>query len=324
MNGKHTIKVRNRRVQFELELERNITVIRGNSGTGKTTLIGMLRDYEALGEQSGVSVSSGKPCRVLTHIDWENRLQSIENSIVFIDEGNTFISSRDFANAICGTTNYYVLITRESLYQLPYSVESVLELRKTTTRSSGNTRCTYNKAYPYYKTVPKVGEQLPAFDKIITEDSNAGHQMFSHIVRAYNIECESAGGKSNIFQKLDAQDFTRALVIADGAAFGADMEKVYQLLLECPGHVTLFLPESFEWLILKAGIVRSGDVDRILANPHEYINSEEYFSWEQYFTQLLIGLTQDHEYMRYNKTKLASFYFQAENVRKLLTAIESE
>ena len=45
MKGKHIVTVRNRRVQFTLELERNITVIRGDSATGKTTLVGMLRDY---------------------------------------------------------------------------------------------------------------------------------------------------------------------------------------------------------------------------------------------------------------------------------------
>ena len=49
MKGKHSIVVRNRRVQFALELERNITVIRGDSATGKTTMLGMLRDYEELG-----------------------------------------------------------------------------------------------------------------------------------------------------------------------------------------------------------------------------------------------------------------------------------
>ena len=56
MRGTHRVAVRNRRVQFTLELERNITVIRGDSATGKTTLMGMLRDYEEQGIQSGVSV----------------------------------------------------------------------------------------------------------------------------------------------------------------------------------------------------------------------------------------------------------------------------
>lgn len=145
MKGKHSIVVRNRRVQFALELERNITVIRGDSATGKTTMLGMLRDYEELGAQSGVAVQCDKPCRTLTSRDWESQLSRMKDSIVFVDEGNAFVSSRAFAQAICGSSNYYVLITRENLYQLPYSVEAVLELQITTRRK----KRTYNKAYPY-------------------------------------------------------------------------------------------------------------------------------------------------------------------------------
>lgn len=35
MKGKHIVTVRNRRVQFTLELERNITVIRGGQRNGE-------------------------------------------------------------------------------------------------------------------------------------------------------------------------------------------------------------------------------------------------------------------------------------------------
>ena len=52
MKGKHSIVVRNRRVQFALELERNITVIRGDSATGKTTMLGMLRDTRSWGHRA--------------------------------------------------------------------------------------------------------------------------------------------------------------------------------------------------------------------------------------------------------------------------------
>ena len=92
MKGKHSIVVRNRRVQFALELERNITVIRGDSATGKTTMLGMLRDYEELGAQSGVAVQCDKPCRTLTSRDWESQLSRMKDSIVFVDEGNAFVS----------------------------------------------------------------------------------------------------------------------------------------------------------------------------------------------------------------------------------------
>ena len=320
MRGKHTVTVRNRKVQFTLELERNITIIRGDSATGKTTLIGMLRDYEMLGDQSGVTIKCDKPCRILTSLDWEERLKSTQNSIVFVDEGNAFVSTKEFAQAIRGTSNYYVLITRESLYQLPYSVEAVLELRKTTSRS----KRTYNRAYPYYKTLNSASEQLTDVDSILTEDSNAGHQMFACIAKQYHTQCDSAHGKSNIFGVLMQSSNPQTLVVADGAAFGADMEKVYQLSTLRPGHITLFLPESFEWLLLKAGVIRSAEIDRILQAPTNHIDSEKYFSWEQFFTALLVSMTEGNDYMRYNKQKLTPFYLQPNHIEKVIRAMESE
>lgn len=134
-------------------------------------MLGMLRDYEELGAQNGVTVQCDKPCRTLTSRDWESQLSRMKDSIVFVDEGNAFVSSRAFAQAICGSSNYYVLITRESLYQLPYSVEAVLELRTTTRRE----KCTYNKAYPYYGTLEHAASEMDRSDRILTEDSKVGN-----------------------------------------------------------------------------------------------------------------------------------------------------
>ena len=69
MLGRHNIIVSSQRARFNFDVTRNITVIRGDSATGKTTLIGLLSDYENLGKQSGVQVKCDKPCRVLTGAD---------------------------------------------------------------------------------------------------------------------------------------------------------------------------------------------------------------------------------------------------------------
>ena len=74
MKGKHKIEVRSGRVVFTIELERNITILRGDSATGKTTLVEMLQAYETYGRQSGVTVSCDKPCRVLSGVNWELQL----------------------------------------------------------------------------------------------------------------------------------------------------------------------------------------------------------------------------------------------------------
>ena len=44
MKGIQHIEVSNRKVKFKLDLIRNITIIRGESGTGKTTLYNMISD----------------------------------------------------------------------------------------------------------------------------------------------------------------------------------------------------------------------------------------------------------------------------------------
>ena len=43
MKGKHKIVVKNNRLHYEFEIKRNITIIKGDSATGKTTLINMIR-----------------------------------------------------------------------------------------------------------------------------------------------------------------------------------------------------------------------------------------------------------------------------------------
>ena len=49
MKGKYRITVENKRLRYEFEIKRNITVIRVDSGTGKTTLVEMLMSYQRAG-----------------------------------------------------------------------------------------------------------------------------------------------------------------------------------------------------------------------------------------------------------------------------------
>ena len=60
MTGTHHIEVKNRDAVFKFDLHRNITIIRGDSGTGKTTLYEMIADYTRLQQASGVNLSCDK------------------------------------------------------------------------------------------------------------------------------------------------------------------------------------------------------------------------------------------------------------------------
>lgn len=95
MRGQHEITVRNARVQYKFTVSRNITILRGDSATGKTMLIEMIAAHQRGGERSGVEIRSDKPCVVLTEQNWELMLSAIRDSIVFIDEGADFVRRRE-------------------------------------------------------------------------------------------------------------------------------------------------------------------------------------------------------------------------------------
>ena len=69
---------------------------------------------------------------------------------------------------------------------------------------------------------------------------------------------------------------------------------------------------SFEWMILKSGLLEDRDLKKILDEPYDYIESAENFSWERFFTKLLIARSAD-SYLKYSKNHLNPVYIK-ENI----------
>ncbi|MGN0358156.1 MAG: translation initiation factor 2, partial [Blautia sp.] len=130
MKGSYRIIVQNAKMRYDFEIRRNLTVIRGNSATGKTTFIEMIREYYEDGISSGVELSCAKTCAVLSGRDWKPVLDTMRERIIFIDEGNSFVYTKEFARAVGQSDNYYVIVTREGLENLPYSVEEIYGIRE--------------------------------------------------------------------------------------------------------------------------------------------------------------------------------------------------
>ncbi len=133
MKNKHHIVVESKRLKYEFDIKRNITVIQGDSASGKTTLLDLLGTHSRFGKESGISVQSDVPCVVFGGDAglWKTILEAYQDSIVFIDEDYPFIYSKDFAELVQASSNYFVLITRQPLYNLPYSVREIYGIRTT-------------------------------------------------------------------------------------------------------------------------------------------------------------------------------------------------
>ena len=148
MKGAYELTVQNKRIHYQFTIKRNITVIRGDSATGKTTLLEMIETYSQNGISSGIDLKCTVPCIVLHGGDWKQRLSYTHNSIVFIDECNDFIRREEFASEVKRSDNYFVLVTRDDLPNLSYSVEEIYGIRMS--KQYAGLKKTYNEFYQIY------------------------------------------------------------------------------------------------------------------------------------------------------------------------------
>lgn len=312
MKGAYQIRVKNNRNSYMFELRRNITILRGESGRGKTTLFDMIYEFNRFGKNSGVAVSCDREMIALSGDDWENVIEKNPGTIIVIDEDSQFIRSKDFATALRGSDNYFLLITRNYLADLPISVDEIYELTGAKNKKFKKVYQDVNRMFdrPSAKSLPFVP------DVIITEDKKSGYHFFKAESDRMGIQCISAGGKSKIFGVMNQYSGENVVVIADGAAFGAEIADVVEQQNLRPKKLAIFLPESFEWLVLQSGIVKNVEIEK-LEHPEEYADSSLYMSWEQYFTEILTEATKDVKYMKYKKAKLPDFYIQEKNATEI-------
>ena len=80
-------------------------------------------------------------------------------------------------------------------------------------------------------------------------------------------------------------------------------------------NICLYLPESFEWLILNSGLIEEKNVRNILEQPEKFIDSREFLSWERFFTEILICFS-DEKY-KYSKKHLNPYYVLPYNLEKV-------
>lgn len=321
MKGKHHIIVESPRLKYEFDIKRNITIIQGDSATGKTTLVDLIRDYAIRGKASPIRIESDVPCEVFngTDRDWRITLQTKAHSIIFIDEGYTFISTKEFAETVRETDNYYVLITRRSLPCLPYSIFEIYGIR--TSGKYHFPEQVYHEFYPIYGDTlftDSGGESI-----VVAEDSKSGF-LFLRACCENADSCISAEGNSNVYKIVrQISKNKKLIVVADGAAFGAFIANILTYA-QYRKNILIYLPESFEWIILKSGIITSGNLQEILSAPEEYIDSTRYFSWERFFADYLEMITKDDAVRRYQKQSLGTFYTEGKNKEQILAVFPEE
>lgn len=320
MKGFQKVHIENSKAVYDLELHRNITVVRGKSGSGKTTLYSMVEDYTRRGDQSGIRISSSRPCKAILSQDWENALQGINNSIIFIDEGAEFICSKAFGKALQHSSNYFVLFTRENLYELPYSVNEIYEIGMVGRSKKKHCLKPYYRLDSHYSLKNQWSTDRKNIEILITEDSHSGYEFFRTCFESGRIKCQSCGSKTKIFQWLRDHSDQKVFVFAAGAAFGPEIDGVQKWQEDHPNQGIICLPESFEWLLLKSGVIPDSEIEEVLQHPENFVDSENYSSWERFFTRYLTDISAGQPY-EYTKKRINPYFTGSVNAGKILGLI---
>lgn len=104
MKGQVKFRIYDKDNEYRFTLKRNITIIQGESGTGKTTLLQAMFNSMSGSSAAAYTVETSANYFVYTRafkkLRWETVLAGITNSVIFIEENNRFVYSNDFAKYV--------------------------------------------------------------------------------------------------------------------------------------------------------------------------------------------------------------------------------
>lgn len=117
-----------------------------------------------------------RPCVLLSVLDWRHQLETSKGNIIFMDESIPFIKTKEFAETVNHSDNYFVIIYRDALPRLAYGIEEIYGIRvDRENQKHAVTNRVYNTMYNIYNV--DVAKPIKP-DVAVIEDSNSGNEFF--------------------------------------------------------------------------------------------------------------------------------------------------
>ena len=316
MVGKYHLRIEDKKVRYDLDIKRKYTLIKGNSAMGKTYLRDIIDD-----EGTVITCKLNVLSLEKKELSYKSTLKDVSNCIIIIDEDVRGMTTKEFADLLKESDNYFIIFSRKKLASIPISLEEVYEFTSITKYNNMNVPYTLTRLESSYldldtdKIIPEL---------LITEDSKSGNQFFSNVL---NIPCISADGNAKVNAKLVevANDYKCIFIIVDGAAFGVYIDEVFDTIEHYNTDVFILAPESFEYLLLKAGAVRCNN--KLLDETYDYCDKKHFLqecpnfslgdnkleSWEQFYTAYLQYSSRGDKDTEYAKKYLKPYYLRYKN-----------
>lgn len=246
--------VETKRLYYDIKLKGKYSVVQGFSGRGKSTLCELIIE-SALGDKT-VKVNSTLKVVAFSKQDTGERLLSIHNSIIVIDEICLLWKEHNLASLFQQSDNYFLIISRDTLDWLPLAVTNLYQMQ-----IEGKNHF----LVPLFKVENK--RNFSGVDRILVEDSGSGKKFFEEYFPS--VPCKSAGSKNNILRRakalMETDSIKSLLIVYDSAAFGYQVAALNNWLTEKPYRVQILDWESFEHFVLESNLfnvsLRQEDLD---------------------------------------------------------------
>lgn len=293
------LEIKGKRINYLLEIQDRITIIRGDSATGKTTMAKII-SQQLRGINNGFEINTDFNLKEVL----KNNIEYPDldpNSLYLLDEGS-LETSNQFANFVNKSRSHFIIISRDRMPNIIYSFESIYEFYN----DNGiiKLKHKYNDLNNQYVNKLKL-------NKLITEDSNSGYQFYN---KFKNINVVSSKSNSKLSRMIKNED--DIIVVFDSIAIGPYIENMYNISRN--KNIYFLFPKSFEWLLLNSGIFRKSDIE----DSKNYIGVI-YITEEEYYTKLLIEVSSrfNNEYIRYKKHKLSDWYLEDDRFNKVINQL---
>lgn len=169
-----TIEIGNNRIMYKFDINGKYSLVKGDSGTGKTTLCDLVSMFERGVE--GVINKSSHTIMILPTRYKQFDVLGYKDAVIFVDEESTLLRDSNYEQWLKTVDAYFVFITRDlRLKTVPISVDSIY-----TVQTSGK--------FHYLKPIDArfPNQKLCGADLILTEDSKSGMQFIKEVVKYAN------------------------------------------------------------------------------------------------------------------------------------------
>ena len=226
------------------------------------------------------------------------------------------------------SNHYFIIISRLNFSRIPHSAGSIYTL------TNHKNTLTLQKLYPEKEII----KNNKTFTSIYIEDKGSGFQFFSSILN--ETCCEPIGGKdkiSNFIKNLDIEYHEYPLIIFDYCGAGNCIQSILQEAKT--KSVSLYAPESFEYLLLESNLFPeiNDEIIDFLSDLNEHYNIlSDKQSLETFITALLKDIVSKeykifkpkHEnrvrIKSYSKDELDPYFLSEGIIKKILKTIPSE